>query len=145
LVVVFFLSSKARHIMTQVVKGVLYLHSHGIIHRDLTLGNILLTREMDAVSLNWVEWWSDILIMLSPIVQSVDNVIQWINPLTDYPAEVVRRTLLDCDLSRGKCCLAFSKAILCRQFIWDLQLQFKICCKLHVYSYVYIAWHQKLY
>ena len=36
--------------MTQVVKGVLYLHSHGIIHRDLTLGNILLTRGMDAVS-----------------------------------------------------------------------------------------------
>lgn len=42
---------KARHIMTQVVKGVLYLHSHGIIHRDLSLGNILLTREMDAVSI----------------------------------------------------------------------------------------------
>ena len=38
--------------MTQVVKGVLYLHSHGILHRDLTLGNILLTRGMDAVSLN---------------------------------------------------------------------------------------------
>ena len=37
--------------MTQVVKGVLYLHSHGIIHRDLSLGNILLTREMDAVSI----------------------------------------------------------------------------------------------
>ena len=37
--------------MSQVVKGVLYLHSHGIIHRDLTLGNILLTRGMDAVSL----------------------------------------------------------------------------------------------
>lgn len=36
--------------MTQVVRGVLYLHSHGIIHRDLTLGNILLTKEMDAVS-----------------------------------------------------------------------------------------------
>ncbi|KAM7439975.1 Serine/threonine-protein kinase plk4 [Porites harrisoni] len=40
--------NEARHIMTQVVKGVLYLHSHGIIHRDLTLGNILLTKEMDA-------------------------------------------------------------------------------------------------
>lgn len=40
--------NEARHIMTQVVKGVLYLHSHGIIHRDLSLGNILLTREMDA-------------------------------------------------------------------------------------------------
>ena len=46
-----FLLFVARHIMTQVVKGVLYLHSHGIIHRDLTLGNILLTKEMDAVSL----------------------------------------------------------------------------------------------
>lgn len=52
LVISIFLSSKACHIMTQVVKGVLYLHSHGIIHRDLTLGNILLTREMDAVSFN---------------------------------------------------------------------------------------------
>ncbi|KAJ7392984.1 Serine/threonine-protein kinase plk4 [Desmophyllum pertusum] len=40
--------NEARHIMTQVVKGVLYLHSHGILHRDLTLGNILLTRGMDA-------------------------------------------------------------------------------------------------
>ncbi|XP_068701948.1 serine/threonine-protein kinase PLK4-like [Montipora foliosa] len=40
--------NQARHIMTQVVKGVLYLHSHGIIHRDLTLGNILLTSGMDA-------------------------------------------------------------------------------------------------
>ena len=46
----FVICSSARHIMTQVVKGVLYLHSHGIIHRDLTLGNILLTRGMDAVS-----------------------------------------------------------------------------------------------
>ena len=59
-----FCSSKARHIMTQVVKGVLYLHSHGIIHRDLTLGNILLTKEMDAVSFN-----------LFPVVQRLDNAI----------------------------------------------------------------------
>ena len=37
--------------MVQVVKGVLYLHTHGIIHRDLTLGNLLLTKDMDVVSI----------------------------------------------------------------------------------------------
>ena len=39
----------ARHIMLQVVDAVLYLHSHGIIHRDLTLGNLLLTKNRDVV------------------------------------------------------------------------------------------------
>lgn len=37
--------------MKQVVEGLLYLHSHGILHRDLTLANLLLTKEMDVVSL----------------------------------------------------------------------------------------------
>ena len=32
------------------VNGLLYLHSHGILHRDLTLGNLLLTKNMDVVS-----------------------------------------------------------------------------------------------
>lgn len=36
--------------MEQLVQGVLYLHSHGIIHRDLTLGNLLLTKNMEVVS-----------------------------------------------------------------------------------------------
>ncbi|KAK3755861.1 hypothetical protein QZH41_014320 [Actinostola sp. cb2023] len=39
--------SRVRHIMQQLVQGVLYLHSHGIIHRDLTLGNLLLTKNME--------------------------------------------------------------------------------------------------
>ncbi|XP_031556961.1 serine/threonine-protein kinase PLK4-like [Actinia tenebrosa] len=39
--------SQARHIMHQLVQGVLYLHSYGIIHRDLTLGNLLLNKNMD--------------------------------------------------------------------------------------------------
>ena len=30
----------------QVVSGLLYLHGHGIMHRDLTLANLLLTRDM---------------------------------------------------------------------------------------------------
>ena len=40
----------ARKIMSQVVKGLLYLHSHGILHRDLTLANLLLTEDMNVVS-----------------------------------------------------------------------------------------------
>jgi serine/threonine protein kinase len=31
----------------EVVSGLLYLHSHGIMHRDLTLANIMLTKEMN--------------------------------------------------------------------------------------------------
>lgn len=41
----------ARKIFRQIVEGLLYLHSEMIIHRDLSLSNILLTRSMDAVSL----------------------------------------------------------------------------------------------
>lgn len=42
-----FSESQARKIMSQVVTGLLYLHSHGILHRDLTLANLLLTRDMN--------------------------------------------------------------------------------------------------
>lgn len=38
---------EASKILLQVVIGLLYLHSHGILHRDLSLGNLLLTKEMD--------------------------------------------------------------------------------------------------
>lgn len=37
----------ARHFMDQTVKGMLYLHTHGILHRDLTLSNLLLTSNMN--------------------------------------------------------------------------------------------------
>lgn len=33
--------------MHQIVKGMLYLHTHGIMHRDLTLSNLLLTNNMN--------------------------------------------------------------------------------------------------
>ncbi|CAI9734144.1 serine/threonine-protein kinase PLK4-like isoform X2 [Octopus vulgaris] len=33
--------------MDQIISGMIYLHSHNILHRDLTLANLLLTREMD--------------------------------------------------------------------------------------------------
>ena len=36
--------------MKQILEGMLYLHSYGILHRDLTLANLLLTRDMDVVS-----------------------------------------------------------------------------------------------
>ncbi|XP_028397871.1 serine/threonine-protein kinase PLK4-like [Dendronephthya gigantea] len=41
-----FSESQVRKIMSQVVNGLLYLHSHGILHRDLTLANLLLTKDM---------------------------------------------------------------------------------------------------
>ncbi|XP_075399934.1 serine/threonine-protein kinase PLK4 [Tenrec ecaudatus] len=42
-----FSENEARHFMHQIITGMLYLHSHGILHRDLTLSNILLTRNMN--------------------------------------------------------------------------------------------------
>lgn len=33
--------------MHQIMKGMLYLHTHGILHRDLTLSNLLLTSNMN--------------------------------------------------------------------------------------------------
>jgi polo-like kinase 4 len=33
--------------MHQIVKGMLYLHTHGIMHRDLTMSNLLLTSSMN--------------------------------------------------------------------------------------------------
>uniref|UniRef100_A0A8C2HGU1 Serine/threonine-protein kinase PLK4 n=1 Tax=Cyprinus carpio TaxID=7962 RepID=A0A8C2HGU1_CYPCA len=42
-----FTEEDARHFMHQIVKGMLYLHTHGIMHRDLTLSNLLLTTSMN--------------------------------------------------------------------------------------------------
>ncbi|XP_039992372.1 serine/threonine-protein kinase PLK4 isoform X2 [Xiphias gladius] len=42
-----FSEDEARHFMHQIVKGMLYLHTHGILHRDLTLSNLLLTGNMN--------------------------------------------------------------------------------------------------
>ncbi|VDP77529.1 unnamed protein product [Echinostoma caproni] len=36
----------ARHYLKQLISGLLYLHSHNILHRDLTLANLLLTKDM---------------------------------------------------------------------------------------------------
>lgn len=41
---------EAREVMTQLMEGMLYLHSHQILHRDLSLANLLLTRDMKIVS-----------------------------------------------------------------------------------------------
>ncbi|XP_025204259.1 serine/threonine-protein kinase PLK4 [Melanaphis sacchari] len=37
---------EARYIIRQVVEGLLYLHKHNIVHRDMTLTNLLLTKDM---------------------------------------------------------------------------------------------------
>ncbi|XP_056419558.1 serine/threonine-protein kinase PLK4 isoform X2 [Hyla sarda] len=42
-----FTEKEACHFMDQIVKGMLYLHSHGILHRDLTLSNLLLSSDMN--------------------------------------------------------------------------------------------------
>ncbi|NXH20459.1 PLK4 kinase, partial [Bucco capensis] len=42
-----FSEEEARHFLRQITTGMLYLHSHGILHRDLTLSNVLLTSNMD--------------------------------------------------------------------------------------------------
>ncbi|XP_066537419.1 serine/threonine-protein kinase PLK4 isoform X2 [Hoplias malabaricus] len=42
-----FTEEEVRHFMHQIVKGMLYLHTHGIMHRDLTLSNLLLTSNMN--------------------------------------------------------------------------------------------------
>ena len=46
------LNVTARSIFQQVLEGLLYLHSHNIVHRDLSLSNLLLSSSMDAVSLH---------------------------------------------------------------------------------------------
>lgn len=38
---------EARYYMTQLLKGVHYLHSNRVIHRDLKLGNIFLNDDME--------------------------------------------------------------------------------------------------
>jgi len=42
-----FTEAETRVIIQQVVSGLLYLHSHGIMHRDLTLANLMLTRDFN--------------------------------------------------------------------------------------------------
>uniref|UniRef100_A0A6J0SLD0 Serine/threonine-protein kinase PLK4 n=1 Tax=Pogona vitticeps TaxID=103695 RepID=A0A6J0SLD0_9SAUR len=42
-----FSEEEVRHFMHQIITGMLYLHTHGILHRDLTLSNLLLTNNMN--------------------------------------------------------------------------------------------------
>ncbi|TPX36160.1 hypothetical protein SmJEL517_g01652 [Synchytrium microbalum] len=38
---------EARHVLSQITRGLMYLHANGIIHRDLKLSNLLLTDNFD--------------------------------------------------------------------------------------------------
>jgi serine/threonine protein kinase len=40
---------ETRGVMKQLIEGMMYLHSNGIIHRDLKLSNLLLTKTLDLV------------------------------------------------------------------------------------------------
>lgn len=42
-------SCLAQHVVKQVVDGLVYLHNHGIIHRDIKLSNLLLTDALEVV------------------------------------------------------------------------------------------------
>nr|CAD7392615.1 unnamed protein product [Timema cristinae] len=48
--VVFVCFFAASHILKQVVEGLIYLHSHNILHRDMSLANLLLTNNMQVVA-----------------------------------------------------------------------------------------------
>eukprot|EP00051_Salpingoeca_urceolata_P019952 m.295261 g.295261 ORF g.295261 m.295261 type:complete len:699 (+) comp19511_c0_seq9:32-2128(+) len=41
-----FTEEEARQMLAQVVRGLQYLHSHGIMHRDISVSNLLLTADM---------------------------------------------------------------------------------------------------
>lgn len=43
--------NEAYEVFQQVLDGLTYLHSHSIVHRDLTLANLLLTHDMRIVSM----------------------------------------------------------------------------------------------
>ena len=43
--------TEASDVMKQVVEGLQYLHSHNILHRDISLTNLLLARNMQIVSI----------------------------------------------------------------------------------------------
>lgn len=45
---------ETRHYMHQIVDGLLYLHKHKVMHRDLTLSNLLLDEEFNVVCVIYV-------------------------------------------------------------------------------------------
>jgi serine/threonine protein kinase len=52
----FFVFLQARHYIKQIVTGIEYLHSHQILHRDLKLHNLLLTKENNVVCIQRINY-----------------------------------------------------------------------------------------
>ena len=74
---------EARHYMKQIIDGLLYLHKYNLLHRDVTLPNLLLTKDMNIVNI------------IMPFLSNANSKFRAINILQCY---VVIMSTLNCNL-----------------------------------------------
>lgn len=92
----------ASDVMHQVVQGLKYLHSHYILHRDMTLSNLLLTKDMRVVSIKILllmllfmkVYKCTTSISIFPIVSEYVNIHKWWYTVMDFKPEMYRNFLL---------------------------------------------------